>query len=373
MFWFLELVVVDDYTKLAQATGVLKTTVRHILGRTPKEQGLLASLTIVVLRLVMGGKVLPIHHARKMLKLCGAGGRIKSGLLTEKARAQWAHPVAYPGQWRGYWIPYREQKLKGPVPKIATADVGTGCDIVMLAFHGGGMVMGDALLWLPNYKQWIKLMKEKHGIKLGILTIEYSLSPEARYPVAIEECVAAYRYLVQVQGVDPRRIVMCGDSAGANLCLSTGLRIRDEYPQLGLPAGQVLYSPWVISPEPLKDSADDYIVASGEDYFLHAYAEGQAKNLASHYAGSSPMSAQTFAGLPRMLCYVGGVESLRPSIEQFIAKAKADGVTIQVELKEGMPHDYALIEQISGSKVVQEADQIMAQFVAKIHGEFVGA
>ncbi|KAF9970432.1 hypothetical protein BGZ73_006858 [Actinomortierella ambigua] len=331
---------------------------------------LIASWTIVILRLVMGGQVLPIKHARKALKFCGSGAAIQEGVYTKKGIAQWAHPVAYPGQWRGYWIPYREEKVKGPIRKMATADVGLDCDVVMLAFHGGGMVMGDALLWLPNYKQWIKLFKEKYNIKIGVLTVDYSLAPEARYPVAIEECVAAYRYLVEVQGVDPRRIVMCGDSAGANLCLSVGIQIRDHHPRLGLPAGQVLYSPWVISPEPLEDSADDYIVSSGEDYFLHAYAEGLAKDPSSHYLGTSPMTAKTFAGLPKMLCFYGGVESLRPSIEQFVAKAKKDGADIAVELKEGQAHDYALIDMISGKKVVREAASRMAQFVKEIWDEY---
>ncbi|KAG0286378.1 hypothetical protein BGZ98_005119, partial [Dissophora globulifera] len=156
-----------------------------------------------------------------------------------------------------------------------------------------------------------------------------------------------------------------GDSAGANLCLTSALKLRDDYPHINLPAGQVLFSPWVMCPKPVKPSPHDYITMEGGRLFMEAYTQGQAKVMTSPYA--SPISAPTLRGMPRMLIFIGGVETLRPSIEDFIQKATADGVDVQYEIKEGKVHDYALIDEIAGVKVVREATQTIGRFVAQIH------
>ncbi|KAF9972099.1 hypothetical protein BGZ73_004816 [Actinomortierella ambigua] len=360
------------YTRLIIYTNavLLRATFRWIFGKTPKGMSLPAAWTISLLRLSMGVKTLSIPQARGVLNISNFVVALRHGLATQKSKAQWAHPVDAPG-WRGYWIPYREEKLNGPVPKPSVQDIGTNCDIVMLAIHGGGMVMGDARMWLPNYKTWIKLLREKYNIKIGILSVEYTLSPEARWPVALDECIAAYRFLVEQQGIDPRRIVMCGDSAGGNLCLTTVLKLRDVYPEVPLPAGQILYSPWVMCHQPMKNNDDDYITLEDGQHFQRIYTQGLAKVRTSPYA--SPISAPSVAGLPKMLIYIGGVESLRPSIERFVKKAVADGVDVTVEFKEGQAHDYALIQEISSRKIIEESDLVMANFVAKIRADYIGA
>ncbi|KAF9896132.1 hypothetical protein BX616_008072 [Lobosporangium transversale] len=231
------------------------------------------------------------------------------------------------------------------------------------------MVMGDALMFLGNYRSWMKELQLKHNIKIGLLSIEYSLSPEAPYPTALNECVAAYRDLVERRGVDPRKIVMCGDSAGGNLCLTTALRIRDDYPNVGLPAGQVLFSPWVMCPKPLRDSPHDYICNHGGRIFSEAYTQNLAKVQTSPYA--SPIRTPTLAGMPRMQIFIGGVETLRPSIEAFVEKATAEGIDLEVHMKPGKAHDYAIIPDIAGEKTVAEATQQIATFIARIRNDYV--
>ncbi|KAG0241447.1 hypothetical protein BGW41_005905 [Actinomortierella wolfii] len=359
------------YTRffLYSQAAILRSTFRWISGKTPKGMSLMAAWTISVLRLCMNAKLLSIHQARKLLTITNFIVGLQYGVSTKRGKAKWAHPVQAPG-WEGYWIPYREEKLQGPVRKATVEDIGKECDIVIFAIHGGGMVMGDALMWLANYKNWIKLMREKYNIKIGILSVEYTLSPEARWPVAIDECIAAYRFLVEHQNIDPRRIVMSGDSAGGNLCLTAALKMRDNFPHI-LPAAQVLYSPWVMCPQPMKNSDDDYITGEGGQVFINSYTGGDAQVRASPYA--SPIGAPTLAGMPKMLIYIGGAESLRPSIERFVKKGKAEGLDITVSFKEGQAHDYALIPEISSHKIVREADQVMAQFIAKVHTDYVGA
>ncbi|KAG0286278.1 hypothetical protein BGZ98_005152, partial [Dissophora globulifera] len=155
-----------------------------------------------------------------------------------------------------------------------------------------------------------------------------------------------------------------GDSAGANLCLTSALKLRDDSPHINLPAGQVLISPWVMCPKPVKTSPHDYITTNGLRLFMDAYTQGQTEALTSPYV--SPIGAPTLKGMPRMMIFIGGVETLRPSIEDFIQKATADGVDVQYEVKQGKVHDYALIEEVAGAKTVQEATQSIGRFVAQI-------
>ncbi|KAF9387072.1 hypothetical protein CPC16_007252 [Podila verticillata] len=349
------------YTRLILYTTahILRSTVRHVFGRTPKGQSLLEGYTIQILRLMMSVKVINIYQARKMMDFTTSITHLRSGTFTQKSKEQWATKVKGKG-WEGFWIPFRDQLNKTKAtPKVSGADIGADCDIVMFAIHGGGMVLGDALMFLGNYKTWMKEMQKNHNLKIGVLSVEYSMSPEVPFPGALNECVAAYRHLVQVQGINSRRIVMCGDSAGGNLCLTTALKLRDDYPDVGLPAGQVLFSPWVMCPKPLKDNPDDYITQYGGRLYMEA-----------PYA--SPIQVPTLAGMPRMLIFIGGVETLRPSIESFVAKARAEGVHVETELKEGQAHDYCLIEEISGAKVKRESEAKIGRFVAQIRNEYIG-
>ncbi|KAG0259782.1 hypothetical protein DFQ27_003902 [Actinomortierella ambigua] len=325
------------YTRLIiyAHAALLQSTIRWILGKTPKGVSLLSSCAIGLLRLCMGVRFVSIHQGRNMLTLCNFVVALRYGVATEKRRAQWAHPVAAPG-WKGYWIPYREAKVQGPIRKAGVEDIGSHCDIVMFFIHGGGMVMGDARMWLPNCMAWIKLLREKYNIKIGILSVEYT-----------------------------------GDSAGATLCLTTALKVRDNHPGVPLPAGQILYSPWVMCHQPMKDEENDYITTEGGMAFSDAYTQGIANVRTNPYA--SPISAPSVAGLPKTLIYIGGAESLRPSIERFVKKAEADGVDVTVELKEGQAHDYALIEEISSRKILDEADLVMAKFVAKIRADYISS
>ncbi|KAF9341594.1 Alpha/Beta hydrolase protein [Linnemannia elongata] len=354
--------------------NILRTTIRKIFGRTPKGQALHEGIMVQLLRLMMGGSVLNVAQSRTMMNFSNSIVHLKTGTFLQSSKDKWATPVKGQG-WKGFWIPFKDQvnkdQLKKDLSKKHTvADIGSGCDIVMFAIHGGGMVMGDALMFLSSYRAWMKVLQQKHNLKIGVLSVEYTLSPEAPFPGALNECVAAYKYLIEHQGVDPRRVVMCGDSAGGNLCLTTALKIRDDYPSVGVPAAQVLFSPWVMCPKPLKDNLDDYISVTGGTLFVEAYTQNQAKVHTSPYA--SPIQSATLAGMPRMQIFIGGVETLRPSIERFIVKATAEGVEIETHLKEGKSHDYPLIEEISGAKVVREAHELIAKFVARVRDDYIG-
>ncbi|KAF9934624.1 hypothetical protein BGZ65_003662, partial [Modicella reniformis] len=118
------------------------------------------------------------------------------------------------------------------------------------------------------------------------------------------------------------------------------------------------------------DLPDDYISNRGGLIYTEAYTQNMAKVRLSPYC--SPISADTLSGMPPMLIFIGGVETLRSSIERFVEKASAEGVDLEVHLKEGQAHDYALIKEIAGPKLVAEADQIIAKFVAQVRNRYLG-
>jgi len=94
-------------------------------------------------------------------------------------------------------------------------------DRVILYTHGGGYVSGSC-----NDHRSIVARVVK-GSKVGALLFEYRLAPEHPYPAALEDSVAAYRWLL-ARGISPSKIVNAGESAGGGLCLAMLLALRDQ-------------------------------------------------------------------------------------------------------------------------------------------------
>ncbi|MFZ5643718.1 MAG: alpha/beta hydrolase [Bacillota bacterium] len=203
-------------------------------------------------------------------------------------------------------------------------------DRVMLYFHGGGYVSGTCRAHRPIVSKFV------NGSGVGALLFEYRLAPEHRFPAALEDSVAAYRWLL-AEGVSPSKIVFVGDSAGGGLCLATLLALRDQ--GMPLPAAAAAYSP-----------VTDY-KCTGESYRTNAKLclapEGTAQAFAKHYAGESdpglPYISPLYGdlhGLPPILIHVGGHETLRDDSIRFAEKAKAAGVDVTLRVGEGLFHCY---------------------------------
>ena len=107
-------------------------------------------------------------------------------------------------------------------------------DRCVLYFHGGAYVVGTAKL-LRDFTWRIGAAARAH-----VLYFDYRLAPEHPFPAALEDAVAAYRWLAG--RFDARRIAFMGDSAGGGLALATLYKLRDE--GIALPAAAVAVSPW---------------------------------------------------------------------------------------------------------------------------------
>src|SRR6202040_1285480 len=106
----------------------------------------------------------------------------------------------------------------------------------VLYLHGGGYVIGS----INTHRALAARIST--AAKARVLVIDYRLAPEHPFPAAVEDSVAAYRWML-AQGLKPSRISVAGDSAGGGLTVAALVAIRDA--QLGTPGAGVCLSPWV--------------------------------------------------------------------------------------------------------------------------------
>jgi acetyl esterase/lipase len=204
-------------------------------------------------------------------------------------------------------------------------------DQAILYFHGGGYVIGSSQSHVPIVSKFVQ------GSGVGALVFDYRLAPEHPFPAALEDALAAYRYLL-AEGIDPARIVFMGDSAGGGLCLATLLAARDQ--GLPLPAGGVALSPWT----DLKNTGESFNTNAKVDTLT--WRESQvifSKYYVRDQDAGQPWVSPLYGdlhGLPPLRLYVGGDELMRDDSTRFAEKAKAAGVNVKLTVGEGLFHCY---------------------------------
>ena len=237
-----------------------------------------------------------------------------------------------------------------PAEWVRTAD--SRADRAILYLHGGAYVVGSIL---SHRELASRIARESRA---ACLVLDYRLAPEHRFPAAVEDATAAYRWLL-ASGLDAQRLVVAGDSAGGGLTLATLFALRDAGDPL--PAAAVCLSPWA-DLECTGDSArpgaiDDPILQLDSLVEMgRMYAEGAEARapLASPLYGD-------YAGLPPLLIQVGTREILVDDARRVAERAKAAGVDVALETEEGLIHDWHLLAATS-----PEAQRSVARI-----GEFV--
>ena len=204
---------------------------------------------------------------------------------------------------------------------------------VLLYFHGGGYCSGS----VTSHRGMVGRVGRDAAIRT--LAIAYRLAPEAPYPAALEDALAAWRFL-RDQGYAPGSLVTGGDSAGGNLTLALMLRLR----AMGeaLPAAAWLVSPWLdlrMTGKTLDSKADiDPLI--NRDYLTGL----AAAFLAGHDPGDpvvSPLYAD-LAGLPPVLIQVGSSETLLDDAVRGAAALGAAEVRTTLEIWPHMIHAWML-------------------------------
>ncbi|KAG0332573.1 hypothetical protein BG004_001192 [Podila humilis] len=322
--------------------GLMHFITLYLLRMTPKDLHFKHGAIVAILSSVADG--LSLEQTR--------GLYMKARAENASEETKWAVAVKGPG-WKGFWVPFHHQ---GSETKAATqvldSDIGKNCDIVLFYTHGGGFVFGHPLQNLSFIREMMQYAYVTKG-----------LSPETPFHGAINEYVAAYTSLIKEYAIDPQKIITYGDSAGGNLAHVLPLKIRDEFPELGLPAGTITSSPYFFPTEPMK-SLYDYLSPLMCHRFIAAYSHHEPATLASPYY--SPFNASSLSGLPPMLVFFGGLELFRPSIERFVDKSRADNCSIKAVLVEARAHCWFLSPPISTPQDRLDVIEACVHFLAKI-------
>jgi acetyl esterase/lipase len=210
--------------------------------------------------------------------------------------------------------------------------------------------------------------------KSPALSVDYRLAPENPFPAGFNDCVTAYRWLVN-QGYDSKRIVIAGDSAGGNLTLATLIKLRDDGDPL--PGGAVVISPATdISGEIAKKESSSYRTRVKQDVFFSRIASAQrfspiTQAYCTTYDPQNPYISPIYAdleGLPQLLMHVGDEEILLDDTLVFAAKARSAGVNVTSRVWPHMFHVFHMWVPF-----LPEASRALAEiggFIQRVQEEF---
>jgi monoterpene epsilon-lactone hydrolase len=222
----------------------------------------------------------------------------------------------------------------GGVPAHWLTPPGADAGRVLLFLHGGGFALGS----VRSDGELAARLGRASGMR--VLFPEYRLAPEHPFPAAIDDVLAAWRWLRTDQGLSPGSLAVSGDSAGGGLAVSLLVAARDAGE--ALPAAAVLMSPTV----DLTSSGASMTERAGED---PVSTPAMLRQFASDYlAGAdprTPLASPLFAalaGLPPLLIQVGTADVLLSDSERLAAAAAAAGVDVTLQVGEGLPHVYQI-------------------------------
>jgi len=254
----------------------------------------------------------------------------------------------------------RLMKGRGRFTLSESVDLGT-CNATWL--DGGGIVAGRVILYLHG-GAFVGESPATHCAMLARLCrraqargfyVTYRLAPEHRYPAATDDCLAAYRYLLE-QGIDPARIVVAGDSAGGNLALVTLLRARDA--GMPMPAGLVMISPLLdASFSGASMQRNDGLDPLFRTAIVHALASSYVDEGQRGHPYVSPLWAD-LRGLPPSLTLVGSSEILLDDSVRFAGLAA--GAELQVW--HDMPHAFPLFSVLAEATAAVDS---IGQFIRR--------
>jgi acetyl esterase/lipase len=200
---------------------------------------------------------------------------------------------------------------------------------VILYLHGGGYVIGS----INTHRELASRLTRAAAAR--VLVIDYRLGPEHPHPAAVDDAVAAYRWLLS-QGVSPSRISIGGDSAGGGLTVATLVAVRDA--GLPMPAAGVCLSPWV----DLEGIGESMTTKAAVDPMVQR--DALLKMAAAYLAGQSPRTPlasplyANLSGLPPLLIQVGTAETLLDDSTRLAERARKAGVQVTLEPWEDMIH-----------------------------------
>ncbi|MDL4813857.1 alpha/beta hydrolase [Actinomadura opuntiae] len=323
----------DQSVRSRAISGALRLGVHPFMHRVPGHAGSIrtarSAVDAAALLMRTGSRVriVPLHDPR-----------IESG---------GGHPV------KGEWV----------VPRDAGAPPGEVAPPgAILYLHGGGYVVCSPRTHRP--------ITSRLALDTGlpVLVPRYRLAPEHPFPAALDDAVAAYRWLLD-RGVPASGIVVAGDSAGGHLAAT----LAGEICRTGLPspAGIVLFSPWVDLTCELSTRAQ----RRARDPYISAYAAQRVARLVVGPAGfDDPRLALltcAWTDTPPVLIQVGGAEVLRDEARALADALTAAGADCELQVWKGQMHVFQMLNRVLPEAAAAMRDA--ARFVRSVTTPALGA
>jgi len=206
----------------------------------------------------------------------------------------------------------------------------------LVYFHGGGWVIGD----LDSHDETCRRLCQRAGAT--VIAVDYRRAPETTYPGAVEDCYAATVWVAENAGalhIDPARIAVGGDSAGANLAAAVTLMARDR----GGPAlcFQLLIYPVTAAnfdTASYRDNGEGYLLSRrGMQWFWDQYVPDPEQRKEPY---SAPLEAAHLGGLPAALVQTAEFDPLRDEGEAYAAALREAGSDVQLTRYDGLIHGF---------------------------------
>jgi acetyl esterase len=271
-------------------------------------------------------------------QLAVAGGSPPETLPLDEARRQMEQgtkALGQPPEVRSI----EDRRIPGPAGEIPVRIYRQGEDRAapgVVFFHGGGWVIGS----INTHDKLCRELAIESGAT--IVSVDYRLAPEHKYPAAAEDAYAATCWVAQNSrelGIDPAKIIVAGDSAGGNLAAVTCLMARDRGgPAISL---QILLYPIAdgnFETPSYRTCADGYLLTRDSmQWFWRNYLASPEQGTEPYV---SPLRAESLRGLPPALVLTAEFDPLRDEGEAYARRLAESGVPFELARYPGLIHGF---------------------------------
>ncbi|MGB3809499.1 MAG: alpha/beta hydrolase [Parvibaculum sp.] len=255
----------------------------------------------------------------------------------------------------------REKVSANGVPAEWSSTPNAVRDRVILYVHGGGYVIGS----VASHRHLVTELGR--AARTRTLSLDYRLAPEHPFPAAVDDALAAYRFLL-AQGLEPGNIAIAGDSAGGGLTVATLLAIRDA--GLEQPACGFCISPWV----DMEVTGNSMTTQAAVDPMVQK--DGLLGMAAAYLNGANPRTPLAapihadFRGIAPLLIQVGAAETLLDDSTRLASVAGAADVEVNLQIWPEMIHVWHFFHPMLGAarQAITSAGDIIAKAMDRSTG-----
>ena len=228
--------------------------------------------------------------------------------------------------------------------------------------HGGGWVLGGS----DTHDRLIRELA--NGAQVAIVFVNYTLSPEARYPVSLEQAYAAAKWVAengQTINVNPTQLAVAGDSVGGNMATAVTLLAKER----GGPSIKLLFYPVTDAnfdtPSYMAYQDGYFLTREGMKWFWDNYTT-DGTNRKEPTVSPLQASTEQLKGLPPTLIINGELDVLRDEGEAYAHKLMEAGVVVTAVRYHGTIHDFVMLNPITKTPAARAAVEQASQMLKKV-------